>query len=305
MVSGYTNDIPRPLTLQTGNLSKYIKENKWPGFKCNGGGTRQSPINIVRSEVVKDFERKFIKHGDLVFTGYQKVLLTAANNDYTIMFSTEGEAAGHPRMRGGPLRQDYRLEQMHLHWLSEHAIDGAKFPVEIHLVHVRSDLNVRAALKKKDGLAILALFCKITEHEDQIETAFDELTSTVSRLESVGSRVSGIVLNLTKLFDPKTSLYYTYAGSLTSPMCNEVVTWIIFPDHIYLTGAQYNLLEKMREGRYNYRSLQKIGPRVVYQPPADFLMEPQIVTSLKQALSAIVEYVSNLTSFMMNGLMTP
>lgn len=45
------------------------------------------------------------------------------------MFSAEGSSQKLPTMRGGPLRQPYRLEQMHLHWLSEHAIDGAKYVI--------------------------------------------------------------------------------------------------------------------------------------------------------------------------------
>ncbi|CAH2040147.1 unnamed protein product, partial [Iphiclides podalirius] len=293
-------------------LLLYLDERNWPGPKCNGVGTRQSPIDIRTSDVIKDFGKEFVKHGALEFDGYQQVLLTAINNDYTVMFSTEGDRVSQPKIRGGPLAHEYRLEQMHLHWLSEHAIDGIKFPVEIHFVHVRADLDVKRALKRKDGLAILATFCKIINNEEQTETSFDDLTFILSRLERVGRRVSGSLLNLTKLFSPTPSLYYTYSGSLTSPLCNEVVTWIVFPEHIYLTEAQvslatlplqYNLLEKVREGRYNFRRLQRLDGRRVYQPPSDFLVEPLIVTSLRNAVNTVTEFFANITKY--GGLLIP
>ncbi|KPJ21645.1 hypothetical protein RR48_00634 [Papilio machaon] len=80
-------------------------------------------------------------------------------------------------------------------------------------------------------------------------------------------------------------------------MCNEVVTWILFPEHIYMTEAQYNLLEKLREGHYNYRSLQPVVRQTVFQPPSDFFMEPQIVTSLKNALISVVNFFTNVTRY--------
>ncbi|CAK1578944.1 unnamed protein product [Parnassius mnemosyne] len=280
-------------------------QSQWPGDKCNGGGLRQSPIDIKRSDVIKDFSQQFIQYGDLMLAGYQEVLLTATNNGYTIMFSTVGEKEIHPTVTGGPLRHEYRLEQVHFHWLSEHAIDGVKFPLEIHFVHVRSDLNVKQALKKRDGLAIFAVFCKILDQEDQIETAFDELTFLLSKLKRVGSQVSDALLNLTKLVSPNTDLYYTYAGSLTSPQCNEVVTWIIFPETIYITEAQYNLFEKVRGRRYNFRSLQEVNNHLVFQPPVGFFKTPQIVTSLKNAVLTVAKIIQNVTRFMMNGMKTP
>ncbi|CAG5033852.1 unnamed protein product [Parnassius apollo] len=283
----------------------YEDESQWPGDKCNGGGVRQSPIDIKSSSVIKDFAQQFIQYGNLILSDYHQVLLTAINNGYTIMFSTVGDKEVHPTVTGGPLRHEYRLEQVHFHWLSEHAIDGVKFPLEIHFVHVRSDLNVKQALKKRDGLAIFAVFCKILDQEDQIERAFDELTFLLSKLKRVESQVSDALLNLNKLLSPNTDLYYTYAGSLTSPMCNEVVTWIIFPETIYITEAQYNLFLKVRRGRYNFRNLQEVKSQLVFQPPVGFFKTPQIVTSLKNAVFTVAEFFQNVTRFMMNGMKTP
>ncbi|CAH1635497.1 unnamed protein product [Spodoptera littoralis] len=136
----------------------YDDESKWPGKLCQSGGKRQSPIDIRTADVVRDFRKEFIKYGPLKFTGYQKVLTTGINNGHTIQFSTEGEDLMHPLVSGGPLKHRYRLEQLHFHWLSEHAVNGIKYPMEIHFVHVRADLTVNQALHRKDGLAIISVF---------------------------------------------------------------------------------------------------------------------------------------------------
>ena len=32
--------------------------------------------------------------------------------------------------------------------------------------------------------------------------------------------------------------FFTYKGSLTTPMCNEQVTWVIFKDHVMISDYQ-------------------------------------------------------------------
>ncbi|CAG9787467.1 unnamed protein product [Diatraea saccharalis] len=143
-------------------LWNYDNESKWPGLKCKEGGKRQSPIDIRTSDVVKDYTKKFIKYGSLKLNGYHRALVSGINNGHTVQFSSEGEEAIHPTVTGGPLQHLYRLEQLHFHWLSEHSVNGNKYPMEIHFVHVRADLTVGDALVSKDGLAILSVFCNVS-----------------------------------------------------------------------------------------------------------------------------------------------
>lgn len=85
--------------------------------------------------------------------------------------------------------------------------------------------------------------------------------------------------------------FYTYIGSLTTPPCSEVVTWILFPDPLPISAAQVNfeylkrfsnilrfiiLFFQMKKFRLlqadehstplinNYRNIQKRGPRRVF-----------------------------------------
>ena len=70
--------------------------------------------------------------------------------------------AGEGILSGGPLSENYQILQLHFHWGkdntkgSEHTYDGAAFPLEMHVVHVKSSLytNLESALSTTDGLAV-------------------------------------------------------------------------------------------------------------------------------------------------------
>ena len=72
-------------------------------------------------------------------------------------------------MSGGPLAKHYQLLQLHFHWGSserqgsEHTVDGQRFPMEMHLVHLAEDIEwgVGSATKPvniPDGLAVAGFF---------------------------------------------------------------------------------------------------------------------------------------------------
>ncbi|XP_075976506.1 carbonic anhydrase 1-like [Anticarsia gemmatalis] len=278
-------------------LWTYDDEAQWPGTRCKIGGRRQSPIDIRTEIVIKDFTKQFIKYGPLVFTGYREVLVSGINNGHTIQFSTEGEEAIHPVLSGGPLKHVYRLEQIHFHWLSEHSINGVKYPMEIHFVHVRTDLTVYEALGKRDGLAIVAVFCNVQAELDDYQQEAMEIMEYIPKLMNTGDRLSGVILDMTKLLSPNKGSYYTYAGSLTSPECNEAVVWIIFEIPIYLSDAQYRLFGKIGVGRHNFRSLQKMRQHVVFTPGDNSLHIPQIVIFFEDVFRLVTGFFKNITTF--------
>ncbi|XP_063827119.1 carbonic anhydrase 7-like [Ostrinia nubilalis] len=353
-------------------LWTYDDETNWPGVNCKEGGKRQSPIDIRTADVVKDYAKQFIKHGQLKFTGYHRVLVSGINNGHTVQFSSEGEEAIHPTLTGGPLEHRYRLEQLHFHWLSEHSVNGIntfsskaihptltgrlleqldfhwlsehsvnginafssegeeaihptltggplgklhfhwlsehsvngiKFPMEIHFVHVRSDLNVGDALVSKDGLAIISVFCNVqAELDDRQQQASDEIMQYIPKLLETGDRISGVLMDMTKLLSPNQQSYYTYAGSLTSPECNEAVIWIIFDTPIFLSDADYRMFGKVGVGRHNFRSLQKLNHHVVFKPVSASLHTPQIVKLFDDVVKLVTDFFRNVTSFMSKGL---
>ncbi|CAG9580174.1 unnamed protein product [Danaus chrysippus] len=277
-------------------------ESAWPGGFCQRGGKRQSPIDIRTSDVIKDFERHFIKYGVLKFIGYNGALLSGINNGHTIQFSTEGQKSMHPTITGGPLKYLYRLEQLHFHWLSEHSIDGVKFPMEIHFVHVRADLKVSEALSKRDGLAIVSVFCNVQPDvpDKQLELT-EDLMEHIPQLLRIGDRVSGVLLDLRKLLSPNTDSYFTYLGSLTSPECNEVVVWIIFDKPIIISDAQYRLFGKVGVGRHNFRSQQRISHHLIFTPPDSFISTPKAIIVVTDVMKYLAAFLRNITRFVTKG----
>ncbi|XP_063394591.1 carbonic anhydrase 1-like [Cydia fagiglandana] len=250
---------------------RYDTAATWPGRLCQEGvGTRQSPINIITELVKPDSGKDFIKYGPLRLHGYQSVLVSGVNNGRTIQFTMDGDEAMHPTLTGGPLQYLYRLEQLHFHWLSEHAVNGFKFPMEIHFVHIRADLSASEALRKRDGIAIIAVFGTIKseiENDDALIASemMEEVVRELPLLNRHGDRLSGVVLNMSKLLTPNQQSYVTYSGSLTSPECNEVVTWIILDNPVFMTYGQYKEFLYLAKTRFNFRPLQESNI-TVYRP---------------------------------------
>ena len=62
----------------------------------------------------------------------------------------------------------------------------------------------------------------------------------------------------------------TFLGSLTTPTCNEAVTWIIFPDTIPISLSQMSKFRSLSNGIEglllvdNYRHLQPVGNRKIF-----------------------------------------
>ncbi|XP_040152809.1 carbonic anhydrase 7 [Anopheles arabiensis] len=230
-------------------------------------GKHQSPININSLDVKK------VNLPPLMFQGFdvspRETNLT--NNGHTVVVTMESEVT--PTVSGGPLTGVYEYSQLHFHWGdndtfgSEDMIDNHRFPMELHVVFFKQEYkNARTALNHPDGLTVLAFFFEIAPDDNPMYQEFIELLGNVT-----GSHLSA-------RFDTPPSLkdliaddllhYYTYDGSLTTPPCSEVVTWIDFKEPILLSHAQVQAFRALEneEGHpltHNFRPVQPLGDRVV------------------------------------------
>ena len=150
------------------------------------------------------------------------------------------------------LPHSYNVEQLHFHWGnnsnqgSEHEIDGKSYPLEMHIVHYNSKYKVSEAVEynKRDGLAVISVLFEISKHDNEDLEPIIKKTQAVSRGEGEevvsGSGLGGVSLDdlLPKKADKK---FFTYSGSLTTPPCAEVVSWIVLKEKSTISEHQLNI----------------------------------------------------------------
>ncbi|XP_068152846.1 carbonic anhydrase [Drosophila tropicalis] len=242
---------------------------KWGGL-CDTG-KKQSPINLNRKGSLKGiFE-------ELKFENYDEhqSALQMVNNGHSIQMSGFDHDL---TLNGGALLSDFVVEQIHLHWWSEHTINDERYPLEAHIVH-RNKIypNITMAANFPDGIVVIGVLYHMSS------VANEAIGSIVKSLGAVKSYDN--INQPTKVADslsvndliPRVSSYFTYGGSLTTPTCAEAVTWIVLAESFPVTEAQVNQFKEIEyeEGKQlhnNYRELQRENSRAVVlveQPDAN------------------------------------
>jgi carbonic anhydrase len=196
---------PNPNWSYQGPLGPSHWVEHWP--EC-GQGRAQSPINIP-SGVPQ-------KKGPAIEFHYQPFDLVLENTSHVVEVPVPN---GSYITVGG---HRYELFQFHFHTPSEHRFGGRASGLELHLVHrdAAGQLAVVAVLASKSATnpalrpIVTALPVASCEHREQHEQ-FDAATLL-----------------------PATRDYVTYGGSLTTPGCDEGVTWLVLTHAISASAAQ-------------------------------------------------------------------
>ncbi|XP_064293101.1 putative carbonic anhydrase 3 [Plodia interpunctella] len=199
-----------------------------------------------------------------------------------------------PTVTGGPLDAVYRLEQIHYHWPSEHAINGHKYPMEIHFVHIRRELDVEAALKEVDGLAILVVFWNLVLGWEQ-PVLKDEDMPYFANLSVPGTQLKDVILNIGSLIRTNHRSYFTYSGSLSSPECQECVTWIIFETPLLVPENLYRAFGFLGVQRNNYRSTQELNKHRIFRTVNKAIMTPLLADTFADIGTVLTQIVKSYT----------
>ena len=179
-------------------------------------GKRQSPINIVTSEHEG-------RHHDLVFR-YQPTTIHVVHDGHS--FKALSESNSLVVFDG----QSYQFLQFHFHDPSEHHIDGAGYPMEMHLVHKDSEGKL---------LVIGVLAQEGEEHQELAQAGAWVKKQVGHRMLLAGEEVAGeYQLDLMKVLPRNREHFYAYGGSLTTPPCTEGVQWIVLKERIELSEDQ-------------------------------------------------------------------
>nr|XP_019937444.1 PREDICTED: carbonic anhydrase 15-like [Paralichthys olivaceus] len=144
---------------------------------------------------------------------------------------------------GGGLADVYHTIQLHFHWGgpstngSEHTVDRRRFPMEMHIVSMKSiHPNLTAALEDPTGLAVLGFFIDVVYAEN---VHFGPISQKLSSVAYKGQTTKIKPFPLMSLL-PKHNMsqYYRYDGSLTTPPCSQVVVWTLYEVPIFISWSQ-------------------------------------------------------------------
>ncbi|KAH9416414.1 Carbonic anhydrase- protein 10 [Dermatophagoides pteronyssinus] len=271
-------------------------------FLCSKGH-RQSPIDIKPGLLLYDPNLKSI------FINKNKVNGYLENDGHSVVFHSHYQQQNQSdtfnqqnsnsnqmlpvTINGGPLSYSYLFHSLHIHfglvdsYGSEHLISGFQFPGEIQLIGYNSDLydSYADASTKPNGLVGIAIFLK---QETKSSPEIEILTSQLNQIVYRGQKTIIKSLSLRDLL-PDDQNYITYDGSLTTPSCDEIVTWIVINKPLSITKEQLQALRFLMQGDIdvpkaplgnNFRPTQSINDRVI-RTNIEFKQQQQSTTKGK------------------------
>ncbi|KAK7919672.1 hypothetical protein WMY93_010956 [Mugilogobius chulae] len=228
------------------------------------GGIRQSPVDIVTSEVKTD-----ALLGNFTFMNFtsREVFDNIVNTGETEKVNLKTDTV---EFYGGGLNGTYSVLQFHFHWGdtehhpgSEHLMNGKRFDMEMHVVSVKKGYTTEQAVTDKEGIAVLGFFIEVVEQPKKLfstKKKLNHFTNNVSLTDAIS--INDLIgdVDLTK--------FYRYKGSLTTPMCNEAVLWTVFEEPIQVNAELLQLFPTKTGVTNVYRPSQGLKGRQVYASPA-------------------------------------
>ncbi|HMQ62074.1 MAG TPA: carbonic anhydrase family protein [Flavilitoribacter sp.] len=201
---------------------------------CYGtcGGDAQSPVDIWNPLTDNSLQT--------IHPDYEEVPTDIINNGHTV--ECEYEPGSILMLNGLP----YELLQFHFHAGSEHTVRGKQYPLEVHLVH----RNVATG-----KLAVIGVFFQRGRSNPILQTIMDHMP-----LQEGDHYASAAHIDADNLL-PDNRTYYTYSGSLTTPPCSEIVTWIVMDKPIFASQAQLDAFDNVLHD--NFRPVQPINGRTI------------------------------------------
>ncbi|MFP4313219.1 MAG: carbonic anhydrase [Alphaproteobacteria bacterium] len=199
-------------------------------YKLCAEGTMQSPINIAEF-MQEDLPKLKI--------AYAPSPLMVVNNGHTIQVNYE------PGSKFMSADKIYDLKQIHFHTPSEHYMDGAPYPMEMHLVHTTSE----------GDLAVIGVMMKVGMHNHALQKIWDHIPAGNAQVAPEGVNIKAAELL------PQNGTYYTYSGSLTTPPCSEGVKWHVLQQPVEISRDQLVAFQAIYS--MNARPIQQMQGRVV------------------------------------------
>ena len=199
-----------------------------PGFAVCSNGREQSPIDLTGAE------RGALS--EIVFE-YGPSPISILNNGHTIQVDYQ---AGSGLVLDGAR---YGLVQFHFHHRSEHTVDGADFPLEMHLVHADAD----------GALAVVGVLVEEGGANEALAPVFRQMPGEAGPAAMVEGTVDAAALL------PGRRTTWRYAGSLTTPPCSEGVSWLVMTEPVTASRGQIEAFKALFP--VNNRPVQPLNGR--------------------------------------------
>jgi len=203
----------------------------WQLCSADCAGQSQSPVNITNAVADNTL--------NALVTDYETAPINLRNNGHTLQFDYN---SGSTLNVNG---EEFELLQFHFHALSEHTVGGQQYPLEVHLVHQNA----------AGDLAVVGVF-----FEPGIDNAF--LANFAGNLPATENAtfIAADEVDPTDML-PADNAYFTYDGSLTTPPCSEVVTWLVMQSPVTASSVQIQEMQDILQN--NFRPIQALNGRDV------------------------------------------
>jgi len=264
-------------------------------FPTCGTGTNQqkgSPIDIVTMKTASANNQFNFMEQDSVKNKFKTLKGEWARKGFTFQFTVTDPS-------GGPMVQynseftesshNYELLQIHYHWGSsasegsEHTVDGDKYPLEAHFVHGNTKYKATGDYTDHaDGLLVIGVLYKIYSSATDSSTATNWIKWPANNAQKyAANEASGTTTAIETgnqyilwktMVEALKNGHYNYKGSLTTPGCQEVVTWVVAKKVMPVKSEDLANFRKLKkDGSFvtkNWRPTQDLGTgdrkRVVY-----------------------------------------
>jgi len=218
----------------------YADQGNWCG-QCNEAGrTRQAPINIVTSEATRVESLPILD-----FSGYSATKLAPYRKYHNLKVDCSG---GSSFIKIGSV--SVKLVEFHLHRPSEEAIDGQRMAMVIHLVHEKIP---------NGSTPVVAILVNVGQPNENTSRIVDSLIQNAPVINGQFAP-QDVDINPADLLPSAGPLgrrgYYRYDGSLTTPGCEEGITFYVLKTKVNFSRDQYEQFEK----RYPFANARDIQP---------------------------------------------